>query len=62
MNLKYKMKVEVSLVDRTDRLGAVKTEKPCQQLCHRELVGARRMKHEYNYDHAQGNNLSTIRD
>ena len=31
MNLKYKMKVEVSLVDRTDRLGAVKSEKPCQQ-------------------------------
>ena len=26
MNLKYKMKAEVSLVDRTDRLGAVKTE------------------------------------
>ena len=31
MNLKYKMKVEVTLVDRTDRLGAIKSEKPCQQ-------------------------------
>ena len=43
------MKYEVSLVDRTDRLGAVtavKTEKSCQQLCYRELVGARRMKYE----------------
>ena len=32
------MKAEVSLAARTDRLGAVKTEKPCQQLCHGELV------------------------
>ena len=30
MNLKYKTKVE-ALVDTTDRLGAVKSEKPCQQ-------------------------------
>ena len=62
MNLKLKMRAEVSLVDRTDWLGAVtavKTGKPCR---HRELVGARRMKYEYNYDHAQGNNSSTIRD
>ena len=61
INLKHKMKAEVSLVDRTDRLGtvtvtAVKTEKPCQQLCHRELVGAHHMKYKYNYDHTQGNN------
>ena len=52
MNL---MNAKVSLVDRTDRLGAVtavKTEKLCRQLCHCELVGAHRMKHEYNYDHA----------
>ena len=57
MNLKLKMKAEVSLVDRTDWLGAVtavKTGKPCR---HRELFGARRMKY-----HAQGNNSSTIRD
>ena len=53
------MKDEVSLVEKTDRSGAVKSEKPYQQ---RELVGARRTKYEYNYDHAQGNNLSTIRD
>ena len=59
MNLKHKMKDEVSLVDKTDRSGAVKSEKPCQQ---RELVGARRTKYEYSYDHAHGNNLSTIRD
>ena len=31
MSLKHKMKAEVSLVD---RLGAVKTEEPCQQLCY----------------------------
>ena len=62
MNSKLKIKAEVSLVDRTDWLGAVtaiKAEKPCR---HRELVGVRRMKYEYNYDHAQGNNSSTIRD
>ena len=63
MNLKLKMRAEVSLVDRTDWLGAVtntvKTGKPCR---HRELVGTRRMKYEYNYDHTQGNKLSTIRD
>ena len=56
------MRAEVSLVDRTDWLGgvtAVKTGKPCR---HRELVGVRRMKYKYNYDHAQGNNSSTIRD
>ena len=56
------MGAEVSLVDRTDWLStvtAVKTGKPCR---HRELVGARRMKYEYNYDHTQGNNSSTIRD
>ena len=29
MNLKHKMKADVSLVDRTDRLGVVKTEEPC---------------------------------
>ena len=57
--LKHKMKTEVSLVDRTDGLGAVTTG---QQLCHHQLIGACRMKQEYNYDHAQGNNLSTIRD
>ena len=36
MNLNHKMKDEVSLVDKTDRLGAVKSEKPCQQpsVCH----------------------------
>ena len=37
MNLKLKMKAEVSLVDRTDWLGAmtaVKTGKPCH---HREI-------------------------
>ena len=62
INLKHKMKDEVSLVDKTDRSGAVKSEKPCQQPStgHRELVGARHAKYEYNYDHAQGNNLSTI--
>ena len=64
MNLKLKMTAdsEVSLVDRTDWLGAVtavKTGKPCR---HRELVGAHCMKYEYNYDYAQGNNSSTIRD
>ena len=62
MNLKLKMRAEVSLVDRTDWLGgvtAVKTGKPCR---HCELVGARCMKYECNYDHAQGNNSSTIRD
>ena len=56
------MKAEVSLVDKTDRLGAmttVKTEKPCQQFRHR---GTHHMKYEYYYDHAQGNNSSTIRD
>ena len=31
-------------------------------VAHCELVGACRTKYEYNYDHAQGNNLSTIRD
>ena len=51
----YKMKAKVSSVDSTDGLGAAKIKKPCQQLCHRELVSVR---HEYNYDHAQGNNLS----
>ena len=56
---KMHMKTEVSLVDRTDGLGAVTTGK---QLCHHQLVGVHRMKQEYNYDHAQGNNLSTIRD
>ena len=55
------MKTEVSIVDRIDGLGAVKTEKPYQQLGHRESVGEHRMK-EYNYEHSQGNNLSTIRD
>ena len=43
MNLKLRMRAEVSLVDRTDWLGAVtavKTGKPCR---HRELVGAHRM-------------------
>ena len=47
MNLKLKMKAEVSLIDRTDWLGAataVKTGKPCRDH-HRELVGARRMKY-----------------
>ena len=39
----HKMEAEVSLVHRTDGLGTVKTEKPCQQLCHRELVGAHRI-------------------
>ena len=39
MNLKHKMKAEGSLVDRTDGLSAVKTERTCQQLCHCELVG-----------------------
>ena len=29
--LKHKMKDEVSLVDITDRSGAVNSEKPCQQ-------------------------------
>ena len=52
------MKAEVSLVDRTDGLGAVITEKSYQQLCHHELVGARRMKYEY---HTQSNDVSTIR-
>ena len=68
MTLKLKMKAEVSLhvVDRTDWLGAVtavKTRKPCCDR-HRELhiVGVCRMKYEYNYHHAQGNNSSTIRD
>ena len=28
MNLKHKMKDEVSLVDKTDRSGAVKSEQP----------------------------------
>ena len=45
MNLKLKMRAEVSLVDRTDWLGAVtavKTGKPCR---HHELVGTRRMKY-----------------
>ena len=62
MNLKLKMKAEVSLVDRTDWLGAVtavKTGKPCR---HRELVGVHHMKYEYTFDHAQGNNSSAIRD
>ena len=62
MSLKDKVKAEVSLVDRTDGIGAVKTEKPCQQLCHHELVGTHHIKYEYTYDHAQGNHLSTIRD
>ena len=62
MNLKHKIKAEVSLVDRADGLGAVKTEKPCQELCHRELVSTCHTKYEYNYDHAQGNNLSAITD
>ena len=31
MNLKHKMRDELSLIDRTDRLGAVKSEKPYQQ-------------------------------
>ena len=61
MNLKHKMKTEVSIVDRIDGLGAVKTEKSYQQLSHRESVGEHRMK-EYNYERSQGNNLSTIRD
>ena len=34
MSLKHEMKAEVSLVDRTDRVGAIKTEEPCQQLCY----------------------------
>ena len=41
MNLKHKMKAGVSLVDRAGGLGDVKT---CQQLCHRELGGMRRMQ------------------
>ena len=61
MNLKHKMKTEVSIVDRIDELGAVKTEKPYQQLSHRESVGEHHMK-EYNYEHSQGNNLNTIRN
>ena len=62
MNLNFKMRAGVSLVGRTDWLDAVtavKTGKPCR---HCELVGACRMKYEYNYDHTQGNNSSTIRD
>jgi len=31
MNLKHKIKDEVSLVDKTHRSGAVKSEKPCKQ-------------------------------
>ena len=62
MNSKLKMKAEVSLVDRTDWLGAVTAVKTGKPYHHRELVGACRMKYEYNYDHAQGNNSSTIRD
>ena len=62
MNLKYKMKVEASLVDRT-QVGCCQEWKALSTTVgHHELVGARRTKYEYNYDHHQGNNPSTIRD
>ena len=61
-NLQLKMKAEVSLVDRTDWLGAVTAVKTGKPYRHHELFGVRCMKYEYNYDHAQGNNSSTIRD
>jgi len=63
MNFKQKMKDEVSLVDKTGQVGCCQEWKALSTTVgHRELVGARRTKYEYNYDHAQGNNLSTIRD
>ena len=52
MSLKHKMKAEVSLVDRTDRLGAIKTEEPCQQPCYHWCAPYMYEYIEYNYDHA----------